>query len=135
MSKTPLNKNLKIAGWIFLFYGIFEMFDVVTAFLAIFGVSFAKWPTFLFSEINEMFVNMPFYTFLFALVPTFMRLMAGIGILKNRQWGFGFAIIVSIFTLCVYIFYLPLGVFDAIFTAIALTFLLIGYFEKKPIKS
>ena len=80
-----------------------------------------------------MFQTMPLYTFLFTLIPTSMRLISGIGVLKNRSWGFWMAIVVSIYTLCVFDLFLPMGVYDGIITVTILSFILIGKLKKSPI--
>ncbi len=132
--KVRLNWCIKTAGIIFLAYGILECSDVFTNLFAYLGWAKADYPAFYFSGVNKMFTENHLYTFLFTLIPTSMRIISGIGILRNRLWGFWFGVIVSVYTLAVFTLFLPMGVYDGILTVLVLSFLLIGYFGKKPIQ-
>ncbi len=134
-TKSKLNKLLKAAGITLLIYGLLECLDVYSNFAAMLGWSQNSYPPFYFDAINKLFTQKPLYSFLFTLIPTSLRLISGIGILRDRMWGFWLAIIVSIYTFCVFTLFLPLGVYDGILTTIVLIFLLIGYCGKSKISS
>ena len=62
-----------------------------------------------------------------------MKIISGIGLLKNRMWGFVFAIINCVIVMALMIFMLPAGIMDGVFSCTALVLLLMEYYGKKEI--
>lgn len=59
-----------------------------------------------------------------------LRVIAAIGILKNRMWGLVLAIILCCITLTLMMFLLPAGIIDGVLSSATLVLILIQYFEK-----
>ena len=59
-----------------------------------------------------------------------LRVIAAIGILKNRMWGLVLAIILCCITLALMMFLLPAGIMDGVLSGATLVLILIQYFEK-----
>ncbi len=62
-----------------------------------------------------------------------LRLIAAIGLLKNRMWGLALAVITSIITLTLMMFLLPAGIMDGILSGSVLVLILIQYYGDKKI--
>ncbi len=62
-----------------------------------------------------------------------LRLIAAIGLLKNRMWGLVLAVITSIITLALMMFLLPAGIMDGILAGSVLVLILIQYYGDKKI--
>jgi len=62
-----------------------------------------------------------------------MKIISGIGLLKNRMWGFVLAIINCVIVMALMIFMLPAGIMDGVFSCTALVSLLMEYYGKKEI--
>jgi uncharacterized membrane protein (DUF2068 family) len=64
-----------------------------------------------------------------------MKIMSGIGLLKNRMWGFALALINCIITMALSIFMLPAGIMDGVLSSASIVILLMAYFGKNEISS
>lgn len=62
-----------------------------------------------------------------------IRVIAAVGILKNKMWGLILAVIMCIITLTLMMFLLPAGILDGIFAGSVLVLLLMYYFGDKKI--
>ena len=62
-----------------------------------------------------------------------LRLIAAIGLLKNRMWGLVLAVITCIITLALMMFLLPAGIMDGILAGSALVLILIQYYGDRKI--
>ena len=62
-----------------------------------------------------------------------MRIVASVGVLKNRMWGFALSVINCVVTLVLMIFMLPAGIADGLLSGGALLFLLLARFGSAPI--
>ena len=62
-----------------------------------------------------------------------LRIVASIGLLKNRMWGFALSVINCVVTLVLMIFMLPAGIVDGLLAGGALIFLLLARFGSAPI--
>ena len=62
-----------------------------------------------------------------------LRIVASIGLLKNRMWGYALSVINCVVTLVLMIFMLPAGIVDGLLTGGALIFLLLARFGSAPI--
>ncbi len=69
----------------------------------------------------------------FSVVCGLLRLAAGAGILRKMLWGWLLGIILSVITLAVLTWYLPMGVMDAVFSGPVLLLLLIGRYPESKI--
>jgi len=62
-----------------------------------------------------------------------LRLIGGIGLLKNRKWAFALSVINCIIAILAMFEHLPFGLMDATLAGTALILMLTGYFGKKQI--
>lgn len=62
-----------------------------------------------------------------------VRVIGGIGLLKNRMWGLVLSVINCVITMALMIFMLPAGIMDGILAGTALILILMQYFGNKEI--
>lgn len=62
-----------------------------------------------------------------------LRLIAVLGIWRNRLWGLVLGLVMSVVTLVLMVFMLPSGVMDAVLTAPTVVLLLAGWLGNRPI--
>ena len=62
-----------------------------------------------------------------------IRLIGGIGLFKNRMWGFALSIINCVIAITMMMHMLPFGIMDGILGSAALILILTQYFGKKKI--
>ena len=86
-------------------------------------------PKFIFEPLQN---NMKMTMFL-GVIFGFVRLAAVAGIAANFMWAWSLGVIISIVTLIVMTFYLPMGIVDGILSSITLLGLLIAYWGSQPI--
>jgi hypothetical protein len=111
---------LAIAAALLILHGIVE---VLPAFVIFFpAADFA--PEFIIGDLAAHWQM----TLGFSVVCGLLRLAAGAGILRKMLWGWLLGIILSVITLTVLTWYLPMGVMDAVFSGPVLLLLLIGRF-------
>ena len=63
-----------------------------------------------------------------------VRVIGGIGLLKNRMWGLVLSIINCVVTMCLMPFMLPAGIIDGLLACTALVLILTAYFGDKQIQ-
>ena len=129
------NRKLLAAGWIELIYGAGECGDTLFLFILQAHLVSIRYPTMNFSEINNLLINHPLY-----LAPVFAffalgRLMAAIGLLRNRLWGFWLSIFISSASVVWAVFFLPLGGLDMLLCLAIVLLLLVGRFNQQSILS
>ncbi|MFX1570134.1 MAG: hypothetical protein ACFFCV_17390 [Promethearchaeota archaeon] len=129
------NRYLFIAGICFLIYSIIEITDCIFLILIILNLAPNLYLSLgiIIPEIQQILGNQPIYFLPFFLSFTLMRAYATIGILKNILWGFYIGVISLILTMIMTILFMPFGFFELFCCTVILLFLLLGYFEKKPI--
>ncbi len=86
-------------------------------------------PKFIFEPLQN---NMKMTTLL-GVIFGLLRLAAVLGIAANFMWAWSLGVIISIVTLMVMTFYLPMGIVDGILSSTALISLLIAYWGSQPI--
>lgn len=131
--KIKTTKLIFAAGILLLLYGAIEIIDCLSTLLIVFNVIENPYPEFAFSPINITIENNPWAICGAFLFFTSLRIIAGIGLLKNRMWGFWLAIFVTAITSLNIFILLPLSALDAILGIFVISLLLMGYFESKPI--
>jgi len=118
-------KRYKIAAIIIMVHGFIEM-----------GGFFSVLPIWLFGIEPSAFVSfdLPPADFVIAgLIWGAIRIIGGIGLLKNRMWGFTLSIINCVIALAMMMTLLPFGIMDGILASSALVLMLTQYFGKKKI--
>lgn len=131
------NRWLAIAGVLQTVYGLIELVDSTTLILLSLNLVNNPYPEngFIFKDFYNLIDSRPL-----AMLPLFLfyatlRITSGIGILKNRLWGFWMAIFITVSTISVMPFLYPLSGGDAIAAVLIISFLLFGYFQDRPIIS
>ncbi len=116
---------LAIAAALLLLHGLIEVVPAV--FLFVPAGDFA--PQFIIGDIAAHWQM----TLGFSVICGLLRLAAGAGILRKMLWGWLLGIILSVITLTVLTWFLPMGVMDALFSGPVLLLLLIGRFPDTKI--
>lgn len=62
-----------------------------------------------------------------------LRVLGGVGILRNRLWGIALSLVMCVVTLMLMIFLLPAGIADGILSGAALSLILTAWFGARPI--
>jgi hypothetical protein len=114
-------KRYKIAAVIIILHGIIEI-----------GGFFSVLPVWIF-DIEPLF-EIPSADFVFAgLVWGTLRIIGGVGLLKNRMWGLVFSVINCATALAMMMTLLPFGIMDGILAGSAIILILTEFFGKKKI--
>lgn len=129
------NRWLLAAGLLLLVYGLIEVLDCATLLLMQWGGIGNPYPSLAFQEINDLLNRNPLWLLPVFAFFAYFRLLAAVGILRNRLWGFWVAIWVEGITLVFVPFLLPLAGGDVLGAILIMTCLLIGYLDRRPILS
>ncbi|HLO31773.1 MAG TPA: hypothetical protein VK249_21650 [Anaerolineales bacterium] len=86
-------------------------------------------PRFIFEPLQNNIRTTMFLGLIFG----FIRVIAAAGIAGNFMWAWGLGVSISIVTLMIMTFYLPMGIVDGILSGITLLSLLITYWGNRPI--
>lgn len=62
-----------------------------------------------------------------------LRVIAAIGLLRNRMWGLVLAVILCCITLTLMMFLVPAGIMDGVLAGISLVLILMQYFDGRVI--
>ena len=119
-----MKKQFKIAAIIIIIHGFIEIggfFAVLPIWL---GVEPGTWVPF-DPPSPEILIG--------GLIWGALRLIGGIGLLKNKKWALVFSIINCVIAISAMFEHLPFGLMDATLGGIALILMLTGYFGKKKI--
>jgi len=127
------NRWLLVAGLLLLIYGLVEMLDCATLLWMQWGGIGNLYPPFAFEQINSLLDHHPLWMLPVFAFFTYFRLMAAVGVLRNRLWGFWAAVWVEGITLVFVPFLLPVAGGDALGAVAIITCLLIGYWGQQPI--
>jgi hypothetical protein len=131
------NRSLYWAGIIQLFYGLFEMVDVVTITIITIGLIPNIYSSLVpvTTEIGTFMATMPGLFVIIFLFFASLRISSGYWILRNRVMGFWMAIFVTGVSLVAVWFFLPFGAFDLCIILPFIVLLFNGYYQDKPIIS
>jgi hypothetical protein len=129
------NRWLLTAGLLLLLYGLVEVLDSATLLAMQWGGIGNPYPSFVFQQINDLLNKSPLWLLPVFCFFAYFRLMAAVGILRNRLWGLWAAIWVEAITLVFVPFLLPMAGGDALGAILIVTCLLIGYLDRRPIVS
>ena len=131
------NRSLYWAGMLQLFYGLFEMVDVVTITTITIGLIPNIYSSLVpvTTEIGTFMATMPGLFVIIFLFFASLRISSGYWILRNRVMGFWMAIFVTGVSLVAVWFFLPFGAFDLCIILPFIVLLFNGYYQDKPIIS
>nr|WP_276509194.1 DUF2127 domain-containing protein [Pseudoclavibacter chungangensis] len=62
-----------------------------------------------------------------------LRIVASIGLLKNRMWGYALSVVNCVVTLVLMVFMLPAGIVDGLLSGTALVLLFVGRYGDAPV--
>jgi len=125
------NRMMRVAGFVLLAYGAIEVVDCVMVFLMSMGWVENIYPRLVFPPMQNVFDEHPVSLLCLFIFFTVLRLGAGYGVLKNRLWGVGMAVVVTASTIIFIPFWLPASCGDALFNLVVIIALLLGYFGKR----
>jgi hypothetical protein len=120
--------TLTFAGAALLLHGLVELASLLS-FRAPAGSQSAAVPKFIFQPLQD---NLK-VTMALGWVFGVLRWIAAAGIFFNLMWGWALGVLISVVTLVVMTFYLPMGIMDGILSGLTLVSLLVVYFGGKPI--
>jgi hypothetical protein len=129
------NRWLLAAGLTELVYGLGEAGDTLYLLFLQAHLLPNLYPGWSFAEIKMLMDNRPL-----ALFPVFAffsvgRVVASIGVLRNRLWGFWLSLFISLVTTVFAVFFLPLGGFDMLGCLFIVVALLVSRLGRKSIIS
>jgi hypothetical protein len=119
-----MKRWLTVAGVLLLVHGVIEIAGLFSLLLPN-----SQPPAFVFQELRQ---NWQMATWI-GVVSGLLRILASIGIFKNRQWGWVLGVLMSLITFAMLTFYLPFGIMDSIFAAIVLAVLIISRYSDAKI--
>jgi len=138
MNILKTNRSMYIGAIFLLVYSIIEIIDCVSLILICLGIipNFSVILDFVFPEMKQLFVATPINLVPMVLSFTLMRIIATIGLFKNRLWGFWIALLSLVITMIWTILIIPLGFYELLGCTVISILLIIGYFgNKRLIKS
>ena len=129
------NKPLFLASILMLIYSIVEIADCIAFPLLLLNVIPNVYLDFEFSIpiMQSILQDNPIYLLPLMIGATLMRVIATIGLFKNRLWGFWIAVLSLISTMGLAILFIPFGFFELFLSIIILMPLIIGYCGNKPV--
>jgi len=136
-NKTPNESPLP--GWIRAgailqsIYAAIEILDCITACMMAFDILPNLYPKMVFSEFQYLFDQQPAWLIPLFLFYTSLRACSAYGLWKNRLWGFWMTLFVTIATLMMAPFLIPITTVEMLMNAGLVILLLIGYFRDTPI--
>lgn len=113
---------LQLAGGLLALHGVIELLPL----LGLFGPLQAPAPAFMRLFVFQELTRSPQAVAGVSAANGLLRIVAAVGVLSNRQWGWFLAVVMSAVTLGALTFYLPFGLGDAVLTGCALCALVIG---------
>jgi hypothetical protein len=131
LTSAPSNSSpwparlLAFSAALLILHGIIEILPALMIFLP--ASDFA--PQFIIGDLAAHWQM----TLGFSVVCGLLRLAAAAGILRKMLWGWLLGIILSVITLTVLTWYLPMGVMDAVFSGPVLLLLLVGRYPEAKI--
>lgn len=130
------NNALKIAGLILFVYGIVEIGQCIGSILMAYEIIpnlVVKTQELLFPGWESKWYTTPISYISVIIMFTLLRLPSGIGILKNKLYGFWFGIIGSLLTIFITVTVLQINVFMLPFHMIIIILLIYGNFKERII--
>ena len=117
-------KRYKIAAIIIIIHGFVEI-----------GGFFSVLPLWLGASQSDLipFDPPPVDIMLAGLIWGSIRMIGGIGLIKNKMWGLALSVINCVIAIAMMMTMLPFGIMDGIFAGTALILILTAYFGKKKI--
>lgn len=131
--KIRKNSYLQFAGKILFVYGIVEIFQCITNILiaaeVISNFSLDVYEMLYPSEVASPWITNPILYLPFIFMMTSIRMMSGIGVLKNKLYGFWLGMTGSILTIIAILVVYSTSAFMLPFHALIIILLLMGYLK------
>jgi uncharacterized membrane protein (DUF2068 family) len=124
---------IRAAAIIQSIYASIELIDCAVAVLMALGLINNLYPTMLFKEMQALFDTQPVWLVPLFLFYTTLRITSAIGLWRNRMWGFWLTIFVSMATLIMAPWLLPITAVEMLCNGVLIIVLLIGFFGDTPI--
>ena len=129
---TP-NRPLRWAAILFLLYGAIEITDCAALIGIQAGAIPNLYPQFIFAEVERVMNEQPLLflpAFLFFMT---LHLWAGVGLWRNRLWGWWMGLFVTLAVMIFSPLLLPVSGYDMLVTIPLIGLLFIGRFGRQPI--
>ena len=131
-AQTP-NRLIRWAAIVMLIYGVIEITDSLTVIAMQMKLAPNVYPTFAFGEIQHLMETQPIWFLPPFLFFTILHLSSGVGLWRNRLWGWWMALFVTAAVIVFVPFLLPMSGGDMLAAVILVPLLLIGAFGRKSI--
>ena len=117
-------KRYKVAAIIIIIHGLIEI-----------GGFFSVLPIWLGADVGAFvpFEPPPPIIVIGGVIWGVLRLIGGVGLLKNLKWGFALSLITCVIAISAMFEHLPFGLMDATLAGVALILMLTQYFGKKKV--
>ena len=127
------NRLIRGAAIVLLFYGAIEIVDSLTVIAMQLKLAPNVYPTFAFGEIQHLMETQPIWFLPPFLFFTVLHLASGVGLWRNRLWGWWMAVFVTATVIVFVPFLLPMSSGDMLAATILVPLLLIGAFGRQPV--
>jgi hypothetical protein len=132
-SEIKENKYLYFSAICLLIYSILEIGDCIAIILISFNLIPNPYIGFVFEEIGILMQTKPYVFIPFFIAFTSMRMIATIGLFKNREWGYWIGLYCLIITMILTVLFLPIGSYELFFCSVLLCTLIIGRYDHRTI--
>ncbi|HEY54159.1 MAG TPA: DUF2127 domain-containing protein [Caldilineae bacterium] len=127
------NRLIRWAAIILLLYGAIEVIDSLTVIAMQLKLAPNVYPTFAFGEIQRLMETQPIWFLPSFLFFTILHLASGVGLWRNRLWGWWMAVFVTGAVMIFSPFLLPVSGADMLIAILLVGLLLIGYLGRQTL--
>ena len=127
------NRLIRWAAIILLLYGAIEIIDSLTVIAMQLKLAPNVYPTFAFGEIQRLMETQPIWFLPSFLFFTILHLASGVGLWRNRLWGWWMALFVTGAVMIFSPFLLPVSGADMLIAILLVGLLLIGYLGRQTL--
>ncbi len=131
--KAGPDRFIRWAAIFLLFYGVIEMGDCLAVIAMQGGLLGNHYPPFIFSGIQRLMETQPIWFLPPFLFFTLLHLWSGVGLWRNRVWGWWMALFVTGAVIIFVPFLLPMSGGDMLGAIVLVGLLLIGRFGKRTL--
>lgn len=126
--RMPRPQLIRAAAVLQAIYASIEIVDCFTAVLMALHWLPNLYPRMLFAEVQTLFDSQPIWLVPLFLFYTLLRTVSAVGLWRDRLWGFWLTVFVSVATLMMCPFLLPITTVEMLLNGVLMILLLVGYF-------
>ncbi len=127
------NRSIFWAAILLIIYGVIETGDCLTVIAMQLGLVGNVYPTFVFPGLQHLMDAQPIWFLPPFLVFTLLHFWSGVGLWRNRLWGWWMAIFVTAAVIIFTPFLLPMSGGDMLVAIVLIGLLLIGRFGRQTL--